>query len=101
MKMLLIVFRDSLEQEIHQQLKDLGIKAFTEAPKLLGAGEAGTALNTFDWPGTNAMVFAVVEDGQATRVVQGLKVLRERMSEQQHGAKIPMRVFVIPCELAV
>lgn len=97
MKMLIIVFRDSMNQEIRQLLKDLDIKAFTEAPKVLGTGEAGAAFDSFDWPGTNSMIFSAMEEDQEKRVVAGLKRFRDQLAKQQHGAKIPLRVFVLPC----
>jgi hypothetical protein len=39
MKMLLLVFRSSLDHDLQQLLKELGVKAFTEAPKVFGAGK--------------------------------------------------------------
>jgi hypothetical protein len=101
MKMLLIVFRDSMEDEIQCLLKQLSIKAFTEAQNLRGTGEAGTAFASFEWPGANSMILAAVDDDEAPPIVTGLKAFCERMSRQQHGAKIPLRVFVMPCELVV
>lgn len=101
MKMLLLVFRDSLSQEIRQLLNDLDVKAFTEAPKVLGTGEAGAAFDSFDWPGTNSMILSAIEEHQEKRIVEGLKRFRDQLAEQQHGAKIPLRVFVLPCEQMV
>ena len=39
------MFRQSLEQDLQQMLKELDVKAYTEAPKVFGIGEAGTAFN--------------------------------------------------------
>jgi len=100
-KMLLIVFRDSLGEDIRRVLKDLKITAFTEAPKVLGVGEAGAALDSLDSPGFNSMIFAAVEEDQAQRVGEGLQAFREQLAKRQHGAKIPLRVFVLPCERLV
>ncbi|TAJ27878.1 MAG: hypothetical protein EPO64_05095 [Nitrospirae bacterium] len=98
MKMLLLVFRQSLEQDLLLLLKELDVKAFTEAPKVFGMGEAGTAYQSLGWPGSNSMILAAMEEEQAERVVQRLKLFREHLAQQQHGAKIPMRLFAIPCE---
>jgi hypothetical protein len=98
MKMLLLVFRHSLEDDILQLLDELDVKAFTEAPKVLGIGEAGSALDSFGWPGHNSMILAAMEEDQAERVVQRLKTFRDHMAQRQHGAKIPMRLFALPCE---
>jgi len=97
MKMLLILFRESLEEEIHGLLKELHVKAFTELHKVGGAGEAGAAFHSFAWPGSNAMVLAALPEDHADRVVEGLKAFRDQRAQQQHGVKLPLRVFVLPC----
>jgi hypothetical protein len=98
MQMLLIVFRDSLEDDLRRLLDQLGVKGFTEAPRLIGRGESGTALNSFDWPGTNAMIFTALEDTQARAVLEGLKRFHAELGQHRHGAKVPIRVFTLPCE---
>jgi nitrogen regulatory protein PII len=101
MKMLLIVFRESLEEEILGLLKELGVKAFTEVHEVAGSGETGSALHSFTWPGVNSMILAALPEDHLKRVVEGLKAFRDQRVKQQHGAKIPLRVFVLPCELVV
>ena len=101
MKMLLVVFRHSLEDEILELLKSLDVKAFTEAPKVFGIGEAGAALHSFTYPGFNSMILTVLAEDQAERVMEGFKAFRDRLAQQQHGAKIPLRVFALPCEEVV
>jgi hypothetical protein len=98
MKMLMVVFRHSLDQHIRQLLQELDVKAFTEAPKVFGMGEAGQAYDSFDWPGFNALILAAMEDDQAAQVIGKLKAFRDGMSQKQQGGKIPMRVFTLPCE---
>ena len=98
MKMLLLVFRQSLDQDLQKLLKDLDVKAFTEAPKVFGMGEAGTAFKSFAWPGFNSLILAAMEEEQADRVVARLRAFRDQLAQRQHGAKIPMRVFILPCE---
>ncbi|TLY26256.1 MAG: hypothetical protein E6K63_12835 [Nitrospirae bacterium] len=97
MKMLLIVFRDSLEEEIHGLLKEFSVKAFTELHKVGGTGETGSAFHSFTWPGMNALVLTALPEDQAERVVEGLKGFRDQRTKQQHGLKIPLHVFVLPC----
>ena len=101
MKMLLIIFRDSLEEEIHGLLKDLGVKAFTELHKVGGTGETGAAFHLFAWPGMNALVLAALPEDQAERDAKGLKEFRDKRMQQQHGVKVPLHVFVLPCLQAV
>jgi hypothetical protein len=64
----------------------------------LGKGEAGRALNTFEWPGTNSLIFIALEEQEAARILEGLKGFRARLTELQRRVKVPMRVFTLPCE---
>ncbi|HEU4506413.1 MAG TPA: hypothetical protein VFR79_16390 [Nitrospira sp.] len=101
MKMLLVIYRQSLEDDVRDLLRDLDVKAFTEAPKVFGIGEAGTANSSFEWPGCNSLILAAMEEDQASKVIGELQAFRDRLSKRQNGAKIPMRVFALPCEQAV
>jgi hypothetical protein len=98
MKMLLVIFRRSLDHEMRRFLKGLDIKAFTEAPKILGIGDAGHAFDFLYWPGFHSMIVAAMDEDQAKRILEELKAFRDHQQELQHGAKVPIRVFVLPCE---
>ena len=100
-KMLLIVFRDSLEDEVVEVLQTLEVKAFTELRKVDGMGEAGAAFRSLAWPGGNAMILAALSEAHADRVVKGLRAFRDKCLHQQQGKKVPLRVFVLPCLEAV
>ena len=97
MKMLFIVFRESLEEEVHALLNELHVKAFTELHKVGGTGETGAAFHSFTWPGMNALVLTALPEDQAERVVEGLKGFRDQRIQQQHGVKVPLHAFVLPC----
>ena len=101
MKMLLIVFRESLEEEILALLKQLGVKAFTELPSVVGTGEAGAAFQSFASLGANSMILTAVAEGHAEQVIKGLYAYREQLTQRQHGAYVPLRVFALPCEQVV
>ncbi|ALA58913.1 PG0541 family transporter-associated protein [Nitrospira moscoviensis] len=101
MKMLLVIFRQSLDEDIGELLQELNLKAFTEAPKVLGIGEAGRAADTLQQPGFNSLILSALEDEQARDVIERLTVFRDALSRKQHGAKIPLRVFVLPCEQVI
>jgi hypothetical protein len=100
MKMLLVVFRQSLEEDVLTLLSDLNVQAFTESPKVFGVGEAGSAFSSIDWPGHNCMIFSALPDEQAEVVVRRLRSFCDELSQRQHGAKIPLRIFLFPCEQA-
>jgi hypothetical protein len=101
MKMMIVVFRSSLEEEMLHLLKGLDVKALTEAPKVFGMGEAGTAFSSFAWPGFNSLILAALEEEQIRRVITGLQAFRDHRLAQQHGKKVPIRVFLLPCEQVI
>jgi hypothetical protein len=95
------VFRQSLEQNLQQILKELDVKAFTEDPKVFAIGEASTAFNSMVWRGSNRMILAGMEDEQATRLAARLREFCDRMIEKKHRTKIPLRLFSFPSELLI
>ena len=98
MKMVMVVYRHSLDQDIRRLLKQLDVTNFTEAPKVFGIGEAGLAFDSSTWPGHHAIILSAMEELQADRVIEVLKEFRDHMVQLRGGTKIPMRVFVLPCE---
>lgn len=97
MTMLLLVFRHSLDEEMLQLLKEMDVKFFTEAPKVFGMGEAGTAFNSIAWPGSNCMIPASMEGTQAAQVIERHQVFRDQLAAQERQAKTRW-AFSIPCE---
>jgi hypothetical protein len=81
MKLLLVIYRQSLEEDVRELLRDLDVKAFTEA--------------------LNSLILAAMEEDQASWVIAELQAFGERLSKRQNGAKVPMRVFALPCERAI
>ena len=100
MKMLVLVFRYYLDEEMQALLAKLNVKAFSEAPRIYGAGEAGIVAETNVRPGHNACIFAVMPEGQVEPV---LAAVREfvRTHRGEHGKQAPLRAFVLPCEQAI
>jgi nitrogen regulatory protein PII len=101
MKMLMVVFRDSLQDEILALLKGCDVKAYTLVQNVAGAGEAGTALGSFASPGVNSMVLVVLPEDQANRSVEALKVYRDGLAEDHPTHKAPIRAFALPCTQVV
>jgi len=101
MQMVLIVFRSSLEDDVLGVLDHEDVRAFTVLPQTLGVGEAGRALHSFPWPGSNVMILAALDDQRATRLVKRLVAFRDRSAARQRARSIPLRVFVLPCRQAL
>ena len=101
MNMLMIVFTESLEEDIRGLLRKHHVRAFTEMHDVTGMGEAGAAFHSLSWPALNNMILAALPEPEADKVVAALKGFREGQIQKQRGAKIPLRVFALPCELVV
>ena len=97
MKMLLIVFRESLQEEIHALLTQYGVSAFSELHNVIGAGETGAAFHAFSGSGANDMILTAMSEDLADRVVEGFKLFRDQRVHELHVARIPLHVFVLPC----
>jgi len=98
MKMVVLIFRRSLNDEVRDLLEKLEIHAYTEVPKVHGIGETGAAFGAFTSLGENSLIFLAVPKEQASQMVKGFQELRDRLSKDQHDAKVPMKLFVLPCE---
>lgn len=96
-KLAMLIFRDSLDDDIQSLLKQLGVTAFTEVHNVEGIGETGAAFHSFTWPGKNSMILAAMPEDRADRLVKKLREFRDERVKQQHGLKLPLRVFVLSC----
>jgi len=101
MKMLMIVYKDSLEDDIRGLLKLHNVRAFTEMHDVAGMGETGPAFHSLSWPGINNMILAGLPQPDADKVIDALKEYRDQQVQKRGGAKLPLRVFAMPCEMVV
>ena len=101
MKMLMIVFRESLEDDIRGLLSKHRVLGFTEMHDITGTGEAGAAFHSLSWPAFNNMILAALPEPEAGTLIGALNEFRDRQVKQQGGAKIPLRVFSLPRDLVV
>jgi len=98
MKMVFVIYRQSLDQEIRRLLKGIDVKAFTEAPKLFGMGDASDAPHASFGQGHNCMILSAMKETQARRVIEQLKDFRDELATLRGTDKVPLRVFAFPCE---
>ena len=95
MKMLLIVFHQSIVEHIHAQLKEYEVNAFTELHNVAGMGKTGpTGPRNF----ANCMILTAVSEQLAYRLIDGFKRFNAEQGKGQHDN---VHVFVLPCEQAV
>lgn len=98
MKMLLIVFRQSMVEHIHALLKEYEVTAFTELHNVAGRGETGPTVQFLLSPGGNCIILTAVSEQLAYRLIDGFTRLK---AEQGMGQRDNVHVFVLPCEQVV
>jgi nitrogen regulatory protein PII len=101
MRMLIVVFRESLQDEVLNLLQDCDIKAFTLIQNVAGAGETGQFLGSFAAPGVNSMLLVVLPKEQAERSVEILMAFRDSLANDQPVRKVPIVAFMLPCTQVV
>ncbi len=98
MKMLLVTYRDSLQEDIQSLLRQAGVHAYTMIPTVHGVGETGAAVGSFLSHGENSLILAALDEESTQRMKDAFRALRASLTQRQHGAVIPMKMMVMPCE---
>jgi nitrogen regulatory protein PII len=101
MKMLLIVFRQSMVEQVHALLKEYDVNAFTELHNVAGRGETGPNVQFFLSPGPNYMILAAVSEPLAYRLIDGFTRLKSEEKIRQQDNTLTLHVFLLPCEQVV
>jgi nitrogen regulatory protein PII len=101
MKMLLIVFRQSMLEHVHALLKEYEVNAFTELHNVAGRGETGPTVQFLLSPGANCMILTAVSEPLAYRLIDGFTRLKAEQGMPQHDNTFPLHVFILPCEQVV
>ena len=99
MKMLNIVCREKLEDEILAMFKDLGIRGYTVISGVGGSGQTGTVSGTGGRADRNTLFMAALEDDHMTQVLNAVRAIHTRHVHGYRGLEIPLKVFLQPCEV--
>lgn len=98
MKMLIIVARDSMLEELEVLLHGTGVKMYTVLSNVKGEGLTGKVYGTFLQPDINCVIFSVLPSDQVDRAVKALQVHHAARVKAARGQSIPLKVFTFPCE---
>ena len=101
MKMVMIVFRDSLKDEVLTLLQAREIKAYTLLSEVTGMGQSGVARGNVTSLGFNSLVLVALPDQHADQVIGDLKVFHDGLAEEHPSGKAPVHAFVFPCTQVV
>jgi len=96
MDMLMIVFRTSLKERVHELLRGCAVKAYTEFPDTVGTGQSGTTEGSSFYAGGNTVILVSLEPVQRDKIVAAVKAWCAEA--QQAGWNKPViRIFSWPC----
>ena len=101
MKMLTIIFRANLEDEMQVLLAGEGITTYTLIRGVAGSGEAGKVSGGRDRGDHNNLLTIVLDEGPMTRLAEAVKLLRGRLGEENPRFKVPLKAFMQTCEMVV
>jgi hypothetical protein len=105
MKMLQIVCGKRLEDEILAMFKTLGIKGYTVISGVGGSGVTGTVpvSTSVTNHGTNTLFMVALgyEAAFLPQIVAALKELRAKHIQGHDDREIPLKVFLLPCEIII
>ncbi|KPL24273.1 MAG: hypothetical protein AMJ75_04155 [Phycisphaerae bacterium SM1_79] len=83
MKAVLIVHNAAIDREVNEILESVGIRCYTKFPNTLGQGQISEPhLGTDIWPGTNYGTFVVTEQVNASKVMEKVRRMREKLGPQ-------------------
>lgn len=97
MNMLMLVFRSSLKDRVHGLLEQCDVRAYTEVPETIGAGQTGPADGLFFSPGINSVILVGAEEGRTEQVEQAIKAWCDEVMQHPGGRKPSIRCFSWPC----
>ncbi len=98
MKSITAIFNIAIEEDVLETIRRVGVKHFTQWPRIVGQGPVtGPRMDSHVWPGANASLQMIVEDGQAGPLMDALQALRDSQVGRQAG----IYAFQTPVERAL
>jgi hypothetical protein len=95
--MILLVFHAEYQDALRDLFEGLTLRGFTEVPRVFGSGEGGQRFGTHTSPGHDGMVFTVLPDQEAGRVVRAVKEFKASLGAR-HKRPGGIKLFVLPVE---
>lgn len=88
MKMILITYNHSLDDEMVELIESSGVSGWTRIEGVTGTGGSEPHMGSKVWPATNNMLFTAVEDRLVKKIKAAGKKLAERFPDEG------MRIFI-------
>jgi hypothetical protein len=97
MSMLMIAFRSSLKERVHEFLRTCNVFAYTEIPETIGTGQTGPAEGASFHPGVNSVILVALDPTCSDRVASAVKDWCTAPPNHPGWVKPAIRVFSWPC----
>ena len=84
MKMLMVVFNISIEEEVKEIIDKQEAICFTQWPRLVGRGKStGPKMDNDVWPGANSAIIIVTTEKQALDIMADIQTLRDEVGTHE------------------
>ena len=101
MKMLTIVCREKLQDELETILSNQGITGYTLLTGAGGRGKTGVVSGTHGWTDRNLVLLVVQDDNLMTPLLQALKEWRDGLVQERSGHEVPLKLFLQSCDVVL
>lgn len=94
LKMVMLVFNISIQEEVMEILAAQGAACFTQWPRVVGKGATtGPKMDNDIWPGANSSVITVLPEPQANKLFDAIQELRDEI-----GSHEGVKAFILNVE---
>ena len=94
--MYMIVYPDTLKEEVIELLDRVGVPGFTETQKVIGRGSRGRHFDTPIWPGADGMIYVLVGPELSVMLAAALTSFCQAVEQRSNGV-YGLHVFAWPC----
>jgi nitrogen regulatory protein PII len=98
MKMLTIICREQLEDEVLAVFSNLKISGYTVVHGVGGSGDTGAVSVTHTSLERNKLILVALDEERMDLLLKGVKQLLARLVEERLGHPVALKAFVQPCE---
>ena len=96
MDMLMIAFRTSLRERVHEILRTCEVTAYTEIPHAVGTGQSGSTEGISFYAGGNNVILVSLESTQRDKVLDAVNAWCAE-AQRSGWIKPAVRIFCWPC----
>jgi nitrogen regulatory protein PII len=101
MQMVMLIFRSSLKERVHELLHQCEVHAFTEMNETVGYGQTGPAEGLAFYPGINSVILVALDGAAFARVTTAVKAWFQHNADHPGWQKPSIRIFSWPCDQIV